>query len=97
MNTSAGTVAATRIPNLWGGTTQAVASLTGRYLFRNNADFPVMTYSELQLIKAEAAFIKGDKAMALDAYKKGIGIYNLERKTSLLNKILKIRENVLYK
>ena len=29
------------------------------------------------------------------AYKKGIGIYNLERKTSLLNKILKIRENVL--
>ena len=28
-------------------------------------------------------------------YKKGIGIYNLERKTSLLNKILKIRENVL--
>lgn len=72
LNTSAGTVAATRIPNLWGGTTQPVASLTGRYLFRNNADFPLMTYSELQFIKAEAAFIKGDKGMALEAYKKGI-------------------------
>jgi hypothetical protein len=31
-----------------------------------------MTYSEIQFIKAEAAFIKGDKAMALEAYKKGI-------------------------
>jgi hypothetical protein len=31
-----------------------------------------MTYSELQFVKAEAAFIKGDKTMALDAYRKGI-------------------------
>ncbi|MFV8328427.1 SusD/RagB family nutrient-binding outer membrane lipoprotein [Flavobacterium sp. ZS1P14] len=72
LNTSAGTVTATRIPNLWGGTTQAVTTLPGRYLFRNTADFPLMTYTELQFIKAEAAFKKGDKAMALDAYKKGI-------------------------
>ena len=72
LNTAAGTVTATRIPNLWGGTTQAVTSLAGRYLFRNIADFPIMTYTELQFIKAEAAFIKGDKSMALEAYKKGI-------------------------
>lgn len=42
---------------------------------------------------------KGSKKMNINrtgyAYKKAIGIYNLERKTSLLNKILKIRENVL--
>jgi len=73
LNTSAGTVTATRIPNLWGGTTQAAATLAGRYLFRDKVDFPIMTYAELQFIKAEAAFKKGDKTMALDAYKKAIG------------------------
>ena len=44
----------------------------GRYIFRDKAKFPIMTYAEIQFIKAEAAFIKGDKAMALAAYKKGI-------------------------
>jgi hypothetical protein len=72
LNTSAGTVAATRIPNLWGGTTHTVSTLAGRYLFRDNVDFPIMTYAELQFIKAEAAFKLGDNALALDAYKKAI-------------------------
>ncbi|MDD5149268.1 MAG: SusD/RagB family nutrient-binding outer membrane lipoprotein [Flavobacterium sp.] len=72
LNTTAGTTTATRIPNLWGGTTQTVSTLPGRYIFRNAIDFPLMTYTELQFIKAEAAFKKGDKVMALDAYKKGI-------------------------
>ena len=31
-----------------------------------------MTYAEIQFIKAEAAFKKGDKTLALAAYKKGI-------------------------
>lgn len=43
-----------------------------RTFFKNNAPFPAMTFSELQFIKAEAAFIKGDKVMALAAYKKAI-------------------------
>jgi len=43
-----------------------------RYLFRNNSEFPVMTASEMQFIKAEALFRKGDKPGALAAYKKGI-------------------------
>ncbi len=43
-----------------------------RSFFKNASPFPIMTYSELQFIKSEAAFIKGDKSIALDAYKKGI-------------------------
>lgn len=38
----------------------------GKYLFRDKAVSPVMTYTELQFIKAEAAFRKG--GMAADAY-----------------------------
>lgn len=47
---------------------------TGKYLFKNKAVFPVMTSSEIQFIKAEAAFRKGDVATAYDAYKKGINL-----------------------
>lgn len=72
LSTTAGTTTATRIPNLWGGTTEAASTLTGRYLFRNTIDYPIMTYAELQFIKAEAYFIKGDKAMALETYKNAI-------------------------
>ena len=43
-----------------------------RFIFRNNAPFPVMTASEMAFLRAEAAFIKGDKATALTAYKDGI-------------------------
>jgi hypothetical protein len=43
-----------------------------RHFFKNNSPFPVVTYSELQFIKAEAAFKKGDKATALTAYVNGI-------------------------
>ena len=43
-----------------------------RYLFRNNSEFPVMTASEIEFIKAEALFRTNDKVGALAAYKKGI-------------------------
>jgi hypothetical protein len=43
-----------------------------RYLFRNASEFPVLTASEIQFIKAEALFRKNDKVGALAAYKKGI-------------------------
>jgi len=46
--------------------------LPGRYLFADKARIPVMTYAELQFIKAEAALRKGDQATALAAYKNGI-------------------------
>lgn len=44
----------------------------GKYLFRNNAPLPVMTYHELQFIKAEAALLKRDKGTAFTAYTNAI-------------------------
>ena len=46
----------------------------GKYLFRDKAVSPVMSYAELQFIKAEAAF-KTDKALAYTAYKNGINAH----------------------
>lgn len=46
--------------------------LPGRYLFDDKARHPAMTYSQLQFIKAEAAYRSGDKATALAAYRNGI-------------------------
>ena len=43
-----------------------------RYLFGDKTVFPVMTSSEIQFMKAEAAFKKNDKATALTAYTNGI-------------------------
>ncbi|MFL9484973.1 SusD/RagB family nutrient-binding outer membrane lipoprotein [Chitinophagaceae bacterium LWZ2-11] len=64
--------------NFWGSsfsTTAAPAAETNcRYLFRNTAEFPIMTASELQFLKAEAAYIKGDKATALSAYTNGVSL-----------------------
>ncbi|MCU0467490.1 MAG: SusD/RagB family nutrient-binding outer membrane lipoprotein [Arcicella sp.] len=48
------------------------ADANARSYFKNNAPFPIMTLSEMQFIKAEAAFIKGDKTMALEAFRAGI-------------------------
>jgi hypothetical protein len=45
---------------------------TARFIFRDNAEFPLMTSSEIQFMKSEAAFRKGDKTMALAAYRQGI-------------------------
>jgi hypothetical protein len=48
------------------------AAGTGKYLFRNAAPYPIMTYHELQFIKAEAAFRKGSVSVAYAAYIEGI-------------------------
>jgi len=62
-----------RMPFLWGANPSAtVSTLPGKYFFTNTAVHPLVTYSEMQFIKAEAAFIKGDKPLAYDAFKKGI-------------------------
>jgi len=44
----------------------------GRYLFDDKARHPLMTYSQVQFIKAEAAFKMGDRATALSAYRNAI-------------------------
>ncbi len=70
-----------RIPILWGVQPSELVGKTpidvtqGKYIYTNKAQFPIFTYAEIQFIKAEAAFRKGDKLMALDAYKKGIAAH----------------------
>jgi hypothetical protein len=49
----------------WSGT-------LGKYVFQNRVSFPIMTYHELQFIKSEAAFRKGDRVTAHAAYLNGI-------------------------
>jgi hypothetical protein len=74
------TVGYTSIPandrpyNLYGLNSVAAApALTvGMYIFTNNVKWPLMTYSELQFIKAEAAFRKPDKTLARTAYDLGV-------------------------
>lgn len=44
----------------------------GRYLFDDKAKIPLMTYSQLQFVKAEAAFRLGDQPTARAAYINGI-------------------------
>jgi hypothetical protein len=46
--------------------------LPARYIFGDRSKIPVMTYSELQFIKAEAALKHGDQAIALTAYTNAI-------------------------
>ncbi len=47
----------------------------GRYIFDDKAKLPVITYAQLQFIKAEAAYRMGDKATAYAAYKNGISAH----------------------
>nr|WP_199156957.1 SusD/RagB family nutrient-binding outer membrane lipoprotein [Pedobacter sp. ASV2] len=62
-----------QVPNPW-GTLNSVnpGPNQGKYLFKDAAGFPIMTYSEMQFIKAEAAFRSNNLPLALDAYTKGI-------------------------
>lgn len=67
--------AAQRVKSLYNtamGTAPAATNL-GKYLWRSNAPTPLMTYAELQFIKAEAAFLKDDKITAFNAYKNAVG------------------------
>ena len=68
-----GTLTAAQRPTLtvWGTPTSGL-NLPANYVFNDKSSVPIMTYSELQFIKAEAAYKKGDRALALDAYRKGI-------------------------
>jgi hypothetical protein len=68
-----GLLPATQQPmNLYGYVGTPTSGSAGRYLFSDKVKFPVMTYAQLQFIKAEAAFRMGDRATALAAYRNGI-------------------------
>jgi hypothetical protein len=47
----------------------------GRYLFDDRSRVPMMTYAQLQFVKAEAAFRMGNQGLARDAYQKGISAH----------------------
>ncbi|WP_395810268.1 SusD/RagB family nutrient-binding outer membrane lipoprotein [Daejeonella sp.] len=70
-----GTVALkNQIPNPWGSLASANPGAgQGKYIFKDNAGFPIMTFAEMQFIKAEAAFRAGNTGVALTAYQAGIG------------------------
>ncbi len=75
---SSGLVANDQPQNFWGNpysSTGAPITDQGRYIFRDKAEFPVMTASEMQFLKAEAAMRKGDNVTALSAYVNGISLH----------------------
>lgn len=78
--TTKGDVATTKtIPFLYGiAVPTAAAPYPGKYLFgqglsvNDKPRFPLITYSQLQFIKSEALYIKGDRGGAYTSYRNGI-------------------------
>ena len=58
--------------NLYGFPNRTTGGTSGRYIFTDHSKFPFMTYSQLQFIKAEAAFKMNDKVTALAAYRNAV-------------------------
>lgn len=68
-----GAVPAAKQPyNFWGYPGLVSSGVPTRYIFDDKSKMPGMTYSQLQFIKAEAAYKMGDKVMALAAYKNAV-------------------------
>jgi len=57
--------------SFWGSTSAPTVANngTGRWLYRDDAPWPLSSYAEIQFIKSEALFLKGQKQPALDAFK----------------------------
>jgi hypothetical protein len=64
--------------NFYGGafnvTTSPGTDANARYIFKDNAPWPVITASEMEFLEAEALYIKNSKSDALEAYKRGISL-----------------------
>jgi hypothetical protein len=58
--------------NFWGAAGNVTLGTPSRYIFADKSKIPLMTYSQLQFIKAEAALRKGDRATALTAFRNGV-------------------------
>lgn len=61
--------------NFYGYAGTGGTQLPGRYVFADRAKLPVMTYAQVQFIKAEAALRKGDAVTALAAYRNGVSAH----------------------
>jgi len=67
---------AQRPNNIWGYAANISSGVRTTYLFDDKSYMPAMTYSQLQFIKAEAAYRRGgDKQVAWDAYKLAISAH----------------------
>jgi hypothetical protein len=77
INVAGGGLTAALYPNNLMGYvgTSGGTGLPSRYVFDDKSKFPVMTYAQLQFVKAEAAYRMGDKATALLAYRTAIGAH----------------------
>lgn len=58
--------------NFFGYTGSGGLGLPSRYIFADRSKIPVMTYAELQFVKAEAAYKLGNPGLARTAYMEGI-------------------------
>lgn len=60
--------------NFWGGpySTTTGSNASARYIFKDAMPWPVITSSEIHFMKAEAYYLKGNKAGALTEYTMGI-------------------------
>ncbi len=58
--------------NVYGYPGTGGLAVPGRYIFDDKAKIPLMTYAQLQFIKAEAAYKLGDMGTALAAYTAGV-------------------------
>lgn len=70
-NTTSTTLQRTEIPNLYGIKGTPVQG-GGKFIFTDASPFAIMTYAEMQFIKAEAAFKSNKPTLAYEAFKKGI-------------------------
>lgn len=71
-----GALTATQQPNnFMGYAGTGGLALPSRYLFADRVRLPIMTYAQLQFVKAEAALRAGNRALALTAYTNGIGAH----------------------
>jgi hypothetical protein len=77
VNEGYGSVTRDRPWNPYGypGTAAIPAGAAGKYLFDKRVRYPVMTYAQIQFIKAEAALKKGDQGTARQAYLNGISAH----------------------
>ncbi len=66
---------AERPNNFYGFPGTGGVQVPGRYLFDDKAKMPAMTYAQLQFVKAEAAYLMGDRVTALEAYTNGISAH----------------------
>ncbi len=65
----------------------------GRYIFRDEAEWPVMTASEILFLKAEACLRKGDKTTALAAYTNAISL-NFDMLTSKYSTLIPVGSEI---